>query len=92
MKTEMNAEELIDQLLAATGKDKMSAREHYLLRESIYSLKRLIRSEQLVEIRHSVVKLVPATLQPMPLRRGRGRRNGHLSPPGQINLAFGRQE
>jgi len=93
MKTKFNTEALIKELLASTGKkDPMSLREQYLLRETLYSLTRLVRSEQLIEIRHSVARLIPPTLRPSHIRRSKGRRNGPLPAPGQINLAFGRQE
>lgn len=92
MENEFTAEELIEKLLASTGKNKMNLREQYLLRETLYSLTRLVRSEQLLEIRHSVARLVPATLRPLHIRRGKGKRNAPLSAPGQINLAFGRHD
>ena len=93
MKTTFNTEALIEKLLASTGrKSPMSLREKYLLRETLYSLTRLVRSEQLLEIRYSVAQLIPATVRPLHIRRGKGRRNGQMPAPGQINLAFGRND
>lgn len=92
MKIEFTAEELIDELLATTGQHPMSLREQYLLRETLYSLTRLIRSEQLLEIRQSVARLIPASLRPLHVRRGKGKRNSTMPTPGQKNLAFGRHD
>ncbi len=92
MKTKFTTEELIEKMLASTGENPNNPREQYLLRETLYSLTRLVRSEQLIEIRQSVTRLIPATLRPIHIRRGKGRRNGPSPAPGQINLAFGRQE
>ena len=92
MTPEFTAEELIDELLATTGQHPMSLREQYLLRETLYSLTRLIRSEQLLEIRHSVARLIPASLRPQHIRRGKGKRATTMQAPGQKNLVFGRIE
>lgn len=92
MKTELTTKELMEKMLASTGKNPINLREQYLLRETLYSLARLLRSEQLLEIRQNVTRLLPATLRPIPIRRSKGRRNGSMPAPGQINLAFGRQE
>ena len=92
MKTEFTAEELIDELLATTGQHPLSLREQYLLRETLYSLTRLIRSEQLLEIRHSVTRLIPASLRPVHVRRGKGKRTMLMPASGQKNLVFGRLE
>lgn len=92
MKTKFTTEELIKKMLASKGKKPITLREQYLQRETLYSLTRLARSEQLIEIRQSVTRLIPATLRPIHIRRSKGRRNGPVPSPGQINLAFGRQE
>lgn len=92
MKNESTTEALLEELLASTGKNPMSVREKYLLREALYSLTRLIKAEQLLEIRQSVARLVPVSMRPLHIRHGKGRRNGQLPAPGQINLAFGRQD
>ncbi len=92
MNPEFTAEELIDELLATTGQHPMSLREQYLLRETLYSLTRLIRSEQLLEIRQNVARLIPYSLRPMHVRRGRGKRTMAMPASGQKNLAFGRLE
>lgn len=90
MKPEITAEELIDELLATTGKHAMSLREQYLLRETLYSLTRLVRSEQMLEIRQSVARLIPASLRPVHIRHAKGKRNSTVLFTGQRNLAFGR--
>ncbi len=92
MKPEFTAEELIDELLATTGQHPMNLREQYLLRETLYSLTRLIRSEQLLEIRQSVSRLIPASLRPIHIRRSKGKRTMTLPASGQKNLVFGRLE
>jgi hypothetical protein len=93
MKTKFNTKALIEELLASTGKkNPMGQREQFLLRETLYSLTRLARTEQLIEIRQSVTRLVPAAWRPIHIRRSKGRRNRPMPAPGQINLAFGRQE
>lgn len=91
MNPEFTAEELIDELLATTGQHPMSLREQYLLRETLYSLTRLIRSEQLLEIRQNVARLIPDSLRPMHVRR-KGKRTIAMPASGQKNLAFGRLE
>ena len=90
MKPEFTAEELIDELLATTGQHPMSLREQYLLRETLYSLTRLIRAEQLLEIRQSVTRLIPSSLRPMHVHRGKTKRAITVPASGQKNLAFGR--
>ena len=65
-----------------------SAREIWLSRQAMLSLMRLVRSEQLLEIRHSVQKLVPSDLLVRSVRSGRNKRvnGGH---PGQTQFVFG---
>ena len=85
------SEDLMDEFLTASVKSNGSARESYLLRETMLSLVRLLKAEQLVDMRQNVNKLVPSSLRPKPVRRGRGRR-----PPfnhsGQSDLLLGRPD
>jgi hypothetical protein len=91
MNNESNVDELIEEFLASTSIESTSAREQYLQRETLYSLARLAKSEQLLMIRQSVDKLIPSTMRPV-RRLAKGRRNGQGTMPGQAHLAFGRQE
>lgn len=85
------AEDLMNEFLNASVNSNGSARESYLLRESMLSLVRLLKSEQLVDMRQSVNKLVPLSLRPKPARRGRGRR-APFHHYGQSDLLLGRPE
>ena len=91
MDTSLTTEELMDDLLAMANQQVMSMREQYLLRETLYSLARLARSERMVEIRQSVQKALPAGLR-QSQRRGKGRRQGSASQLRQGQLAFGRHD
>lgn len=85
------SEDLIPEFLDASVKSEGGARESYLLRETMLSLVRLLKSEQLVDMRQNVNKLVPLSLRPKPLRRSRGRRLPfHHS--GQRDLLLGRPD
>lgn len=77
--------------LRATSNNRGTAREGWLAREALQSIVRLVRAEQLCDIRRSVSKLVPESLLVTPVRRGKSRRNSR-SQPGQTQLAFGREE
>lgn len=83
------SDSLIDEFLTNTELRLCSLREQYLLRETMYSLMRLARSEQLLAIRQSVNRLVPASLQAHYVKRPRGKRG---PAAGQHKLAFGKQE
>lgn len=87
MTTANVSDSLIEEFLTNMELDLHSLREQYLLRETMYSLIRLARSEQLLAIRQSVNRLVPASLHP--IKRARSKR---CAPPGQHRLAFGKQE
>ncbi|MEO0313777.1 MAG: hypothetical protein RI928_233 [Pseudomonadota bacterium] len=85
------SDDLINEFLDASVKTQGSAREIYLFRETMLSLTRLLKSEQLVDMRQSVNKLVPSSLRPRPIRRGRGRRQPFIHS-GQWDLLLGRPD
>ncbi len=85
------SEDLMNEFLEASVKSQGSARESYLLREAGLSLARLLKSEQLVDMRQSVNKLVPSSMRPRPVRRGRGRRRPFIHS-GQSDLLLGRPD
>jgi len=87
-----HSDELIQQFLMAASGNQGSFREQYLLRETMYSLLRLARSEQLMDIRNSVNRLVPASLRATPVRRARGKRSSSAPCSSQHPLAFGKQD
>lgn len=82
-------EDLMDEFLELSVNSKGSARESYFLRETMLSLVRLLKSEQLVDMRNSVNKLVPSSIRPKPVRRSRGQRP-LFSQTGQSDLLLGR--
>lgn len=92
MKTERNAEKLMEELLASTNQHVMSVREQYLLRETLYSLARLAKTEHMLEVKKSVARLIPASLMPQPIRRGKSRRSKLADTIVQGQLVFGRHE
>ena len=85
------SEDLMNEFLDASVKSQGSAREDYLLREAVLSLARLVKSEQLADMRESVNKLIPASLRPRPVRRGRGRCRLFIHS-GQSDLLLGRPD
>lgn len=85
------SEDLMNEFLEASVKSQGSARESYLLREAGLNLVRLLKSEQLVDLRQSVNKLIPSSLRPRPVRRGRGRRRPFIHS-GQSDLLLGRPD
>ena len=85
------SEDLMNEFLEASVKSQGSARESYLLREAVLSLARLMKSEQLADMRQSVNKMVPSSLRPRPVRRGRGRRRPFIHS-GQSDLLLGRPD
>ncbi len=92
MTTATISDELIEEFLTAAAGPLRSPREQYLLRETMYSLLRLARSEQLMNIRHSVNRLIPASLRATPARRSRGKRSSTAACASQHPLAFGKQD
>lgn len=81
------SDELMQEFLTAATANQGSTREQYLLRETFYSLLRLARSEQLMDIRTSVNRLVPASLRPTAPRKSRGR-VPHRTPSMRSTLWF----
>lgn len=57
MMTKPTTESLIADLLDAPYASSLDARAKYLVRESLYSLVRLAKAEQMMEIKQSVEKL-----------------------------------
>lgn len=86
------SDQLIEEFLSTASHSLGSSRERYLLRETMYSLLRLARAEQLLDIRHSVNRLVPASLRHAPTRRAKNKRQHGSFCPSQRRLAFGKQE
>ncbi len=82
--------ELMEVFLSASARSGNSAREAYLARETLQGLLRLVRSEQLLEIRRSVQKLVPSPVAAQPVRRTRAKRSPRAQP-GQKQFVFGRE-
>ena len=85
------SKDLMNEFLDASIKSQGSAREDYFLRETVLSLARLVKSEQLADMRQSINKLIPASLRPRPVRRGRGRRRLFIHS-GQSDLLLGRPD
>ncbi len=85
------SDDLMDELLCASARGGDSLREAWLAREALQSIMRLVRAEQLLEIRHSVNRLVPASMRPQSVKRPRTRRN-QRKQPGQTQFAFGRED
>ena len=79
-------DELMEDFVNASARSGNSPRELYLMRETMHSLIRLAQSEQLLEIRRSVDKLVPASMRPT----GKRRRTLRDASPGQSQFVFGR--
>ncbi len=82
------SETLINTFLHSSTRTGDSAREAWLSRQAMLSIMRLVRSEQLLEIRRSVKRLVPEHLLAKHVKNGRGRRasGGY---PGQSQFVFG---
>lgn len=82
--------ELMEDFLRSSANSGRSTREAYLAREALQGILRLARSEQLLEIRRSVEKLVPASVRPQPVKRSKPRRTPRAQP-GQKQFVFGRE-
>lgn len=87
----LNSEDLIKEFLQSSVRGQGSLRESWLAREALQSIMRLVRAEQLLEIRRSVNRLVPVSVRHPSVKRQRSRRN-QRKHPGQIQLAFGRED
>ncbi|RJF98413.1 hypothetical protein [Noviherbaspirillum saxi] len=57
MKKKLDSDDVIEHLIAATLGEHASARERYLYRESLRSLVRMAKAEQVVDIKASVKRL-----------------------------------
>jgi len=86
-----SSDDLLDEFLCASARSDGSLREAWLAREALQSIMRLVRAEQLLDIRRSVNRLVPASVRPQSVKRPRTRRN-QRKQPGQTQLAFGRED
>lgn len=60
MKKKFDSDEVIESLICATLGEQAGARERHLFRESLLSLVRLAKAEQVVEIKASVKRLTGA--------------------------------
>ncbi|MES2537326.1 MAG: hypothetical protein V4632_15790 [Pseudomonadota bacterium] len=65
MKTRIGTEKTVEQLIDAAYGNNLSARENYFCREAIFSLMRLARSEQMLEMKASVRKLTCTSFPPL---------------------------
>ncbi len=79
-------DDLMDDFVHASSRSGNSPRELYLMRETLNSLVRLARSEQLLEIRRSVERLLPGSARSVSRRR----RSPRDPAPGQAHFVFGR--
>jgi hypothetical protein len=84
----VTSETLMNTFLHSSTRSGDSVREAWIARQTMLSIMRLVRSEQLLAIRRSVKQLVPDHLVANHVRSGRSRRTrgGH---PGQAQFAFG---
>lgn len=89
MTKRISAKELMNELLNSSNHSAMSMREQFLLRETLYSLARMIKSEHMLEVRQSVKKLVPDSWQPVHIRRDKRKSGKALDYPGQAQLVWG---
>ena len=81
-----DADALMEDFIYSSARGGNSPRELYLLRETMHSLVRLAHAGQMLEIRRSVDRLVPASLRPT----GKRRRLPREPSPGQTQFVFGR--
>ena len=79
-------DELMEDFVHSSARSGNGPRELYLMRETMHSLVRLAQSEQMLEIRRSVDKLLPASMRPAARRR----RSPRDPSPGQTQFVFGR--
>ena len=81
---------LIEELLSNADSALKPKREQYLFQQTIYSLMRLAKSEQMLCIRQNVDRLVSASFR-LPATKSSKRKRHSKSPcPGQSWLAFGK--
>ena len=60
MKKQLDTDQLIEALIAATITDEVTVRQKHIYRENLRSLVRLAKAEQIVEIKANVKKLAGA--------------------------------
>lgn len=60
MKKQLDTDQVIEALIAATITDEVTARQKHIYRENLRSLVRLAKAEQIVEIKANVKKLAGA--------------------------------
>lgn len=60
MKKQLDTDQVIEALIAATITDEVTARQRHIYRENLRSLVRLAKAEQIVEIKANVKKLAGA--------------------------------
>lgn len=84
-----DSKDLMEEFLHASTPESSDLRADWLAREALQSIMRLVRAEQLLEIRHSVNRLVPASIRPHSVKRPR---RGQRNEPGQTQFAFGRED
>lgn len=86
-----NIEMLTESFLHSMSGRGHSAREAWYARETMLSLIRLVRSEQLMAIKCSVRKLVPDAASMATVKLSKSKRISRRQP-GQKQLAFGRED
>lgn len=86
-----DSDDLMEEFLAASVRGGIGLRETWLAREALQSIMRLVRTEQLLDIRRSVIRLVPTSIRQPSVKRPRSRRH-QRKQPGQTQLAFGRED
>jgi hypothetical protein len=82
---------LIESFLHARSGNIGTLREAWFARQTMLSLVRLVRSEQLLAIKRSVRKLVPDAAMAASTKLPKTRRSTRKQP-GQTQLAFGRED
>jgi DNA-binding transcriptional regulator LsrR (DeoR family) len=60
MQKNLNTDQVIEALIAATAGEEVTARQRHIYRENLRSLVRLAKAEQIVEIKTNVKKLAGA--------------------------------
>jgi hypothetical protein len=89
--TSLSSDILMDCFLNARSASGDSLREEWLARQTMLSLMRLVRSEQLLAIRRSMATLLPVSVPATLLKRPKNRRSARRQP-GQTQLVFGRED
>jgi len=85
-----SSESLMESFLHSTTANDRSTREAWFARQTMLSLMRMVRSEQLLAIKQSVRKLVPETASPGAAKSTKSKR-GTRKQSGQTHLVFGRE-